>query len=104
MCIRDRSSSIQTSIKTSIDVVKALETFASIVTVVPIGIAFPNDTWFTEDVTTISSECLFAEILAALSILANSSPPNKLFRALVSPGNTESVKIVNEFCGVLMPL
>ena len=50
------SSSTQTSIKTSIEVVKALETFASIVTVVPIGIAFPKETLLTEDVTTICSE------------------------------------------------
>ena len=80
----------------------ARETFASIVTVVPIGIGCPKDTWFTEDVTTISSACLFAAILAALSILANNSPPNKLFNALVSPGKTESVRIVNESLAVLI--
>ena len=94
--------STQTSIKTSIEVVNALETFASIVTVVPIGIAFPKETLLTEDVTTICSEWRLAEILAALSILANSSPPNKLFNAFVSPGKTESVSIVSESLGVLI--
>ena len=88
---------------TSIEELNALETFASIVTVLPRGIGIPNETLLTDDVTTNCFECLLAEIAAALSILASSSPPNKLFSALVSPGNTESVKIVNEFCGVLMP-
>ena len=41
------------------DVVKALETFASIVTVVPIGIDFPKETLLTDDVTTICSEWRF---------------------------------------------
>ena len=56
----------------------------------------------TDDVTTICSEWRLAEILAALSILANSSPPNKLFNAFVSPGKTESVSIVSESFGVLI--
>ena len=66
------------------------------------GIGFPNQTLLTDDVTTICSECRLAEILAARSILAKSSPPNKLFKAFVSPGNTESVNIVRESLGVLI--
>jgi hypothetical protein len=35
-------------------------------------------------------------MLAALSIRANNSPPNKLFNGLVSPGNTKSVNVVTD--------
>jgi hypothetical protein len=38
-------------------------------------------------------------MLAALSIRANNSPPKRLFKGLVSPGNTISVSIVKESIG-----
>ena len=81
----------QTSINTSIDDLNALETFASIVKILPTGTGSPKATLLTDAVTTTCSECLIAAILATLSILANNSPPNKLFRLLVSPGSTRSV-------------
>jgi hypothetical protein len=45
-------------------------------------------------------EWRLAAILAALSILAKSSPPNKLFSGLVSLGKTISVNIVLDWDGV----
>ena len=46
-------------------------------------------------------ECRRADILAALSIRASNSPPNKLFSGLVSLGNTKSVNIVSDSEGYL---
>ena len=87
---------IQTSRYTSIEVLKALETFAWIVTILPNGIDLLKATWFTDVVTTICCECLLAANDPALSILANNSPPNKLLIAFVSLGNTKSVITVND--------
>src|SRR5690606_12059127 len=97
----DSRSSIQTSRKISIEVLKVLETFASIVTTLPKGILLLNATLFTDAVTQILRECLRAVILAARSIRASNSPPNKLFKGFVSPGSTISVKTVMESLGVL---
>src|SRR5690554_4327616 len=80
---------------------KARETFASTVTTLPRGIILLNATWFTEAVTTIRRLWRRAAILAALSILANSSPPNILPMGLVSLGRTKSVIIVSDSLGVL---
>ena len=87
---------------TSMEELNALDTFASIVTVLPSGIGIPKETLLTDDVTTNCFECLLAEIAAALSILARSSPPNKLFIAFVSPGKTVSVSMVKESFGVFL--
>ena len=81
------------------DVLNVLETFDSTVTTLPNGMALLKATWFTEAVTQILRECLRAVILAARSIRANNSPPNKLFKGLVSPGNTKSVKVVTDSDG-----
>ena len=81
----------QTSIKTSIDELKALETLASIVKILPLGTGSPKATLLIDAVTTICSECLIAAMLATLSIRAKSSPPKRLFKLLVSPGKTMSV-------------
>jgi hypothetical protein len=83
------------------EVLNALETEASTVTTLPKGTALLNATWFTEAVTVIRRLCLRAEILAALSILAKSSPPNRLFKGLVSLGNTKSVITVRDSLGFL---
>src|SRR5690606_5145767 len=93
-------SSIQTSIKTSIDVLKARDTLASTVTTLPKGTERVKATWLTEAVTTICLQWRLAEILAARSMRANSSPPNKLFKAFVSPGKTTSVRMVLDCSGV----
>ncbi len=53
-------------------------------------------TWFTDAVTVILRLCLPAAILAARSIRANNSPPNKFCRALVSLGSTISVIVVRD--------
>jgi hypothetical protein len=75
---------------------KALDTFASTVTTLPSGMALLKATWFTDAVTVILRECLLAAMLAARSILANSSPPKRLFKGLVSLGKTKSVKVVKD--------
>jgi hypothetical protein len=82
-------------------VVNVLETFASTVTTLPKGIALLKATWLTDAVTQIRRECLLAAILAARSIRASNSPPNKLFNGLVSPGKTISVNMVTESEGYL---
>ena len=73
------------------DVLKALETFASIVKILPLYTGSPKDMLLTEAVTTIFSECLIAAILATLSILAINSPPNNVSKLFVSAGKTMSV-------------
>lgn len=93
-------SSIQTSMKTSMEVLNALEMAASTVTTLPRGMALLNATWFTEAVTVIFPLCLRAAMLPALSIRARSSPPKRLFRGLVSPGNTKLVMVVRDSLGV----
>src|SRR6056297_3385878 len=96
-----KRSSIQTSINISIEVLKALETAASTVTTLPRGTARLNATWFTEAVTVILRLCLPAAMLAARSILASNSPPNRFCKALVSLGKTMSVLVVLDSDGVL---
>src|SRR5690554_5894349 len=66
------------------------------VTTLPKGMGRLKATWFTEAVTHTLLECLRAAMLAARSIRASSSPPNKLLSGLVSPGNTRSVTTVVE--------
>ena len=48
----------------------------------------------------ILRECLLAAMLAARSILANNSPPKRLFNGFVSPGKTKSVKTATDSEGV----
>src|SRR5690606_4826918 len=96
----DSRSSIQTSIKTSIDDLNALETFASMVTTLPNGTERLKATWFTEAVTTILREWRRAAMLAARSIRAKSSPPKRLLIGLVSLGSTKSVMMVFDCSGV----
>jgi hypothetical protein len=81
---------------------KALETFASMVSTLPTGTALENTTWLTEAVTVIRLQCLLAAILEARSILARSSPPKRLSKGFVSPGKTRSVIMVKESFGILL--
>src|SRR5690554_439142 len=87
-----------------IELLNARDTLASTVTTDPTGTARLNSTWFTDAVTTIRLLCLLAAILAARSILASNSPPNKLFNGLVSLGRTKSVIIVLDCSGVFMDI
>src|SRR5690554_3542765 len=96
----DSRSSIHTSINISIELLNARETFASMVTTLPNGMVLLKATLFTDAVTHILLEWRRAVMLAALSILANNSPPNKLFNGLVSPGSTISVITVMDSAGV----
>jgi hypothetical protein len=82
------------------EVLKALETAASTVTTLPTGTAWLKATWFTEAVTVIRLLWRLAAILAARSIRANNSPPNKLFKGFVSLGRTISVIKVRDSLGV----
>src|SRR5690606_19593803 len=83
------------------EVLKARETAASMVTTLPRGMARLKATWLTEAVTVILLLCLRAAMLAARSIRARSSPPKRLFRGLVSEGRTRSVIMVRDSLGVL---
>src|SRR5690606_23113705 len=56
--------------------------------------------WFTEAVTVTLLECLRADMLAARSIRAKSSPPKRLFSGFVSLGKTKSVIMVRDSLGV----
>ena len=79
--------------------VNALETFASMVKIVPWGIDFLKETLFTEAVTTMVLLWRCAAIAEHRSIQLSSCPPKRLFRLLVSLGKTSSVMIVNESDG-----
>src|SRR5690606_35017428 len=96
-----KRSSIHTSMKISMEVLKALDTAASTVTTLPKGMALLKATWLTEAVTVILRLCLRAAMLAARSIRARRSPPNRLFRGLGSLGRTRSVIQVRDSLGVV---
>src|SRR5678816_4305098 len=76
-----------------IDVLKALETFASICTTFPILIGASNEILSTEAVTTGAPQCFIAARAAAISIQYIRRPPIKFPKVLVSFGNTISVII-----------
>jgi hypothetical protein len=75
-------------------------TFAEMVTTEPSLIAFEKFRLSTEAVTTILLLCLWAEIAATISIKCIIRPPIKLFKVLVSLGNTNSVELTNESFGL----
>jgi hypothetical protein len=83
------------------DVLKVREIAASTVTTLPRGTDRLKATWFTEAVTEILRLCLRAVILAARSMRASNSPPNRLLSGLVSLGRTRSVIMVLESLGFL---
>jgi hypothetical protein len=82
------------------EVRKVREIAASTVTTLPSGTERLKATWLTDAVTVILLLCRLAAILAALSILASSSPPKRLFNGLVSLGSTISVITVLDSLGV----
>lgn len=61
-----------------------------------------NETLSTDAVTTMRLQCFCAEIAAAMSIQCNNRPPIKLFKVLVSFGNTSSFMIVNDSLGIFV--
>src|SRR5680860_171397 len=83
------------------EVLKARETTASTVSTLPKGTAWLKATWLTEAVTVIRRLWRRAAILAARSIRAKSSPPNRLLMGFVSLGSTISVIKVRDSLGCL---
>src|SRR6185369_11809334 len=75
------------------EVLKALETFASICTTFPILIGASKEILSTEAVTTGAPQCFMAASAAAISIQYISRPPIRFPKVLVSFGNTNSVII-----------
>src|SRR6185295_8265264 len=78
------------------EVLKALETFASICTTFPILIGASKEILSTEAVTTGAPQCFIAASAAAISIQYINLPPIKLPNVFVSFGNTSSVIITND--------
>src|SRR6187455_1019677 len=87
------ASSPQTARCTSMEVLKALETFASICTTFPILIGASKEILSTEAVTTGAPQCFVAARAAAISIQYIRRPPIKFPKVFVSLGNTNSVII-----------
>src|ERR1700744_5748772 len=76
---------------TSIEVLKARLTLASIWTTLPSLIGFSKEILSTEAVTTGALQCLPAERAAAISIQYTRRPPMRLPHPFVSLGRTSSV-------------
>jgi hypothetical protein len=85
----------------SIEEEKALETFASMVTMAPWGIGFLKATLFIVEVTTWRLQCRCAAIAQQRSIQLNNWPPKRLFSVFVSLGNTICVMTARLSLGVL---
>src|SRR3984957_16435712 len=92
--------SAQTSRRTSKEVVKARDTFASMVITSPSFMGCLKETLSTDAVTTMRLQCFCAEIAAAISIQCKRRPPIKLCNVLVSLGNTSSFIMVCDSLGV----
>src|ERR1700744_848384 len=76
---------------TSMEVLKARLTLASMCTTLPSLIGFSKEILSTEAVTTGALQCLPAARAAAISIQYMRRPPIRLPKTLVSLGNTNSV-------------
>ncbi len=79
--------------KTSIEVVKARTTKASMVITLPMLMGCENEILSTEAVTTTLLLCRCAETAAAMSIQCINLPPKRLLRLLVSLGRINSVMV-----------
>src|SRR5690606_37658711 len=77
------------------------DTLSSIATTPPKGTPLLKARLSRDAATQRLRNWLRAVILAARSIRASNSPPNKLLRGLVSPGKTMSVITVRDSFGVL---
>src|SRR5450756_1366835 len=86
---------------TSMELLKARLTLASMCTTFPILIGFSKDILSTEAVTTGALQCLPADRAAAISIQYIRRPPIRLPYTLVSLGRTSSVMIIRDSLAVL---
>src|SRR2546423_9837887 len=84
------------------EVVKALETLASICTTFPSLMGASKEILSTEAVTTGEPQCFMAASAAAISIQYINRPPIRLPKVLVSFGNTSSVMITSDSAGILI--
>ena len=84
------------------DELKDLVTKAVSVTTFPSWMGLEKDILSTDAVTTILLECLCAAIADTISIQCINLPPIKLFKVLVSLGNTISVIVTNDSLHVLL--
>ena len=75
---------------------KARETLASSVTMDPCGMAWLKDTLFTEAVTTIRLQCLWAAMAQAMSM--EMGAPQNLARAQQTGYSTDVVAHSTVFC------
>src|ERR1700748_279062 len=85
---------------TSMEVLKARLTLASMCTTFPSLIGFSKEILSTEAVTTGALQCLPAARAAAMSIQYMRRPPIRLPKTLVSLGNTSSVITIEDSLAV----
>src|ERR1700754_1717873 len=85
---------------TSIELLKARLTLASMCTTFPNLIGFSKEMLSTEAVTTGALQCFPAESAAAISIQYMSRPPIRLPNTLVSLGSTSSVITISDSLAV----
>src|SRR5687767_7209421 len=89
------------------EVLKALDTFASMWTAFPSFIGFSKEILSTEAVTTGALQCFCADRAAAISIQYIRRPPIRLPNILVSLGKTTSViiiKLPDAFLGSILQI
>src|ERR1700754_5059372 len=81
---------------TSMELLKARLTLASICTTLPSLMGFSKEILSTDAVTTGAPQCFIAASAAAISIQYINRPPIRLPKVFVSLGRTSSVMVTDE--------